>query len=60
MVGVDWFNKVIANFKFKDGLIIDTFDLWTWTQKEMGLTGYLMGWSFFMKAKIQQETKKNR
>ena len=54
-------NNVSANFKFKDGKIIehiDTFNLWTWTQQAMGFLGYLMGWTSFMKTKIQKTTNK--
>lgn len=54
-------NKVFASFKFKDGLIIehiDTFDVWKWTKQAMGAVGYVLGWSSFMKSKIQQETKR--
>ena len=52
-------NKVSAAFKFEDGKIIehiDTFDLWLWTKQAMGTVGYLMGWSSFMKNKIQKTT----
>lgn len=52
-------NLVSANFKFKDGFIIqhiDTFDLYKWTKQAMGPVGYLMGWSTFMKNKIQKTT----
>lgn len=55
-------NKVTANFKFKDGKIIehlDTFDLWKWTKQAMGIIGYLIGWTSFMKKKIQLTTNKN-
>ncbi|WP_194767596.1 nuclear transport factor 2 family protein [Tamlana sp. I1] len=54
-------NKVNAHFKFKDGKIIehiDTFNLWTWTKQAMGFPGYLLGWTSFMKNKIQQTTNK--
>jgi ketosteroid isomerase-like protein len=54
-------NKVEAKFKFEDGKIIehiDTFDLWKWTQQAMGITGYLIGWTSFMKYKIQKTTNK--
>ena len=54
-------NKVEANFKFKNGKIIehiDTFDLWKWTRQAMGFTGYLLGWTSFMKNKIQKTTNK--
>ena len=52
-------NNVTANFKFKDGKIIehiDTFDLWKWTKQALGLPGVLLGWSSFMKNKIQKTT----
>ncbi len=52
-------NNVTANFKFKDGKIIehiDTFDLWKWTKQALGFSGALLGWSSFMKNKIQKTT----
>ena len=54
-------NLVRANFRFKDGKIIehiDTFDLWKWSQQALGISGYLIGWTPFMKKKIQKTTKK--
>lgn len=50
-------NTVCANFKFKDGKIIahkDVFNLWRWSQQALGLPGYVLGWSPFMKKKIQR------
>lgn len=50
-------NEVSAQFKFKDGKIIehvDTFDLWKWTKQALGAPGYLLGWTPFMKNKIQK------
>ncbi len=52
-------NKVLAKFELKDGLIIkhtDDFDLWKWTKQALGFSGYLLGWSSFMKSKIQVQT----
>ena len=52
-------NKVQAQFRFKDGKIIshtDTFDLWKWTRQALGISGYLIGWTPFMKNKIQATT----
>lgn len=52
-------NHVTAQFIFKEGKIIahtDSFNLWKWTQQALGLSGYLLGWSGFMKAKIQSGT----
>lgn len=54
-------NKVRADIKFKDGKIIehiDSFDLWRWTRQAMGPVGYLIGWTPFMKSKIQKITNK--
>ena len=53
-------NVVTAKFKFKDGKIIkhvDTFDLWKWSQQALGIVGFLIGWTPFMKNKIQKTTK---
>lgn len=53
-------NKISAQFEFQNGKIIrhtDHFDLWRWSQQALGLTGYLLGWSSFMKNKIQKQTK---
>ncbi|WP_340153046.1 nuclear transport factor 2 family protein [uncultured Marivirga sp.] len=54
-------NKVKAEFKFKDGKIIehiDTFDMWKWTQQAFGATGYLLGWTPFMKKEIRKTVNK--
>lgn len=52
-------NNVTANFKFKDGKIIehiDTFNVWNWSKQALGFTGLLLGWTSFMKNKIQKTT----
>jgi len=52
-------NNVTANFTFKDGKIIehiDTFDVWSWSKQALGFSGTLLGWSSFMKKKIQKTT----
>ena len=52
-------NLVYAQFKFKDGKIIehiDTFNLWKWSQQALGIPGYLIGWTPYMKNKIQKTT----
>lgn len=51
-------NKITAKFKFKDGLIIehlDSFNFWSWSKQALGLSGYLLGWSPFLKKKVQQQ-----
>jgi limonene-1,2-epoxide hydrolase len=52
-------NNVTALFEFKDGKIIkhtDDFDLWKWSQQALGISGYALSWSLFMKNKIQKTT----
>jgi ketosteroid isomerase-like protein len=54
-------NKVTANFEFKDGKIIkhtDDFNLWTWSKQALGTSGYLLGWSPYMRDQIQKKTGK--
>lgn len=54
-------NNVTAHFEFKDGLIskhTDHFSQWKWAKQALGLSGYLLGWSGFMKNKIQATTNK--
>lgn len=52
-------NHVMAYFKFEDGKIIkhrDRFNLWNWSKQALGITGYLLGWSGYLKSKIQART----
>lgn len=52
------FNTVNASFEFKDGKIIqdtDRFDLWDWSRQALGWKGILLGWTPFLKAKIQKQ-----
>jgi len=52
-------NKVTANFEFKDGKIIkhtDDFNLWAWSKQALGASGYLLGWSPYMRNQIQKKT----
>jgi ketosteroid isomerase-like protein len=54
-------NKITADFEFNEGKIIrhfDQFDLWKWSRQALGLSGYIFGWSPFMKNKIQKQAKK--
>ena len=53
-------NKITAQFEFKDGLIIkhiDTFDFWKWSRMALGLPGILLGWSPFLKGKVQKQVR---
>lgn len=54
-------NTVTASFEFKEDKIIkhtDYFNLWAWSRQALGISGYLLGWSSFLKNKIQQKTGK--
>ena len=54
-------NKIDAEFKFKDGKIIehiDTFDLHAWAKQSLGFKGWLLGGTQFFKKKLQQQTNR--
>ncbi|MPR33491.1 nuclear transport factor 2 family protein [Salmonirosea aquatica] len=53
-------NRITASFEFQDGLIVrhtDQFDLWKWSRQALGLPGYLLGWTPFLKNKIRQRAR---
>lgn len=55
-------NHIKAFMKIKDGKIIehsDAFKLSTWAAQAFGVKGVLLGWTGFMKKKIQQNARKN-
>jgi ketosteroid isomerase-like protein len=55
-------NNIKAFMKLKDGKIIehsDAFKLSRWAAQALGLKGALLGWTGFMKRKIQQNARKN-
>lgn len=54
-------NRIDAEFRFKDGKIIehiDHFDLYKWSRQAMGFTGYLIGWSSYFRKKLNKQTNK--
>ncbi|TKC12937.1 nuclear transport factor 2 family protein [Pedobacter polaris] len=49
-------NKIDASFEFKNGKIIkhiDDFNFYTWAKQALGTTGILLGWTGFLRNKIQ-------
>jgi len=53
-------NRIDAEFKFQDGKIIwhrDTFDFWVWSRQALGLPGVLLGWSGFLRHKVQAQAR---
>lgn len=54
-------NHVIASLKIKQGKIVehhDTFNMWKWSSQALGLSGRLLGWTGFMKKKVQLKTNR--
>lgn len=54
-------NIIEAEFRFKDGLILehdDRFSFWRWSRQALGVPGVLLGWSGFLRGKVQAEAAK--
>ncbi len=52
-------NDVTATMRFQDGKIVDhrdQFDFWKWSSQALGTPGRLLGWSPFLRAKVQKTT----
>ena len=55
-------NDVRARFAFRDGLIvehIDTFSFWKWSRQALGPTGLLLGWSPIVRNKVRASAAKS-
>lgn len=55
-------NIIDAAFTFRDGLIathVDTFDFHRWSKQALGLPGLLLGWSGFLRGKVQTQAMKS-
>ena len=53
-------NKIDAEFEFQDGKIIkhtDTFDFWKWSSQALGPAGTVLGWTPFLRNKIQKQAR---
>ncbi len=52
-------NVIDAKFTFNEqGLILthhDSFDFWSWSRQALGAPGLLLGWSGFLRSKVQQQ-----
>ncbi len=54
-------NHIQAEFEFKDGKIYrhkDYFDFWKWSKMALGTPGALLGWSGFLRNKVQETAGK--
>ena len=50
-------NRIEASFKFENGKIVshtDYFEFYTWAKQSLGTAGVLLGWTSFMKNKVQK------
>ena len=56
-------NKIDAQFTFNDaGLIVkhhDSFNFWAWTRQALGMPGLLLGWTPFLRTKVQATANEN-
>lgn len=55
-------NKIDASFEFENGKIVkhsDDFNFYTWAKQALGTTGLLLGWTGFLKNKIQTTAMQN-
>lgn len=55
-------NKIDANFEFENGKIVkhtDDFNFYAWAKQALGTTGLLLGWTGFLKNKIQTTATQN-
>ena len=51
-------NIIHATFRFADCLIVehvDDFDFWRWSRQALGPIGWLLGWSWLLRAKVRGE-----
>ena len=54
-------NRIQANFKFRDGKIVehhDQFDLWKWSAQALGVKGALLGWTPLVQGAIRKQAGK--
>jgi len=55
-------NRIDADFDFRDGKIIrhrDRFNFWSWARQALGPTGWLLGWSGFVKKRVRLQAARN-
>jgi hypothetical protein len=53
-------NVIHADLKMRDGLIVlheDHFDFWHWSKQALGWSGWLLGWTPFLRNKVGQQSK---
>jgi ketosteroid isomerase-like protein len=51
-------NQIDASFVIENDKIVkhtDHFDFYTWSKQSLGLTGFLLGWTSFLKNKVRKQ-----
>jgi ketosteroid isomerase-like protein len=54
-------NEIDASFRFGDGVFVrhvDSFDFWRWSRQALGISGLLLGWSPYLRSKVQARSAK--
>ncbi|REG20425.1 ketosteroid isomerase-like protein [Archangium gephyra] len=62
MSGKKVLNRVSSEFEFKDGKILrqtDRFPFWTWARQAIGPAGLLLGWTPFLRNKVQAQARRS-
>ncbi len=56
-------NRIDGSFKFNNNGLIeqhrDVFDFWAWSRQALGTPGLLLGWTPFLRSKVQGQAKAN-
>ena len=55
-------NRIRAEFTFQDGLIVrhrDRFGFWRWARQALGPAGLLLGWSPFLRRRVQAQAARS-
>lgn len=53
-------NSIESELKVHGGLVVaqtDTFDFWRWSRQALGPVGALLGWSGFLRGKVQGQAR---
>lgn len=54
-------NVIHAQFRFDHGRVVehvDSFDFWRWSRQALGVVGLLLGWSPWLRTKVQAQARK--
>jgi hypothetical protein len=54
-------NVIHARFRFSEGRVVehvDSFDFWRWSRQSLGVVGVLLGWSGWLRRKVQAQARK--